>query len=725
MLVAKKRSNGPCLASPLQYHHRVSCRGWHLKRHFIPFIALTFITAVSFPAFAQDAQNAPPPPTASEQPVSDTQPDQPASDTAQPGVARVSFIHGDVSTQRGDTGDWSAVTLNTPVAVGDRISTGQQSRAELQLDYANLLRLSGGSTAKIGTLNRTQIQVQIGQGLVTYSSLKNAEAGVEIDTPNVAIRPAQGEGEFRIAVNSDSETQVTVRRGSAQIVTPQGNTQVDSGQMITIQGTDNPQYQTSEANAADDWDRFVSDHDRLITHAESWQHTNRYYTGTQDLDAYGHWNNVDGYGQVWVPNQGPNWAPYSTGRWVYEPYYGWTWTSNEPWGWAPYHYGRWFMYGGNWAWWPGPVAAYPAYYPIWAPAYVSFFGFDGGFGVGFGFGFGGFGSIGWLPLGPGDWCHPWWGRWGGHERFGAFGREGFHGGFHDGFRPLGEGIRGRQFSNVRDAVTNSRIRGGMTTMAGNRFGHEAVGGNRQSVSAGQFRQARMVAGKMGVAPTRGSYSASNRAASPSTIRSGSANSQHFFSTSRMNTANHTQSPRGGSASTARSNQSARTQSSAGLNHSPSNSNAIRGGTGAGSQSARPGFHSFTPPSSANNRGANNRGSVGTSNQRGFTPPASNRGSSPSAGNPGGFRSFSPPARGSQPSAPNRGFAPPPASSRGGGFSGNSGRPQLNMHRSIVTPRGGSRGGSGGASHGGGGSHPSGGGSHGGGSHGGGSHKGRH
>jgi hypothetical protein len=374
------------------------------------------------------------------------------------------------------------------------------------------------------------------------------------------------------------------------------------------------------------------------------------------------------------------------------------------------------LYGGSWAWWPGPVVAYPAYYPIWAPAYVSFFGFGRGFGVGFGFG--GFGSIGWLPLGPGDWCHPWWGRWGGRERFGAFGREGFHDGFHDGFRPLGERIRGRQFSNVRDAATNSRIRGGMTTMAGNRFGREAVGGNHQSVSAGQFRQASMVAGKMGVAPTRGSYSASNRAASPSTIRNGSTNSQHFFSASRTNAANHTQSPRNGSGTTARPSASARPQSSGGLNHSQSNSNVVRGGNGAASQSSRPSSRGFTPPASS----ANNRGSANSSNQRGFTAPPSSRGPSPSAGNPGGFRSFGPPARSSQPSGANRGFAPPSSASRGGGFSRNSGRPQLNMHRPIVTPRGGSRyggyrGGSGSAARSGGASsHPSGGGSHGGGSH---------
>src|SRR6266404_3164429 len=58
------------------------------------------------------------------------------------GVARVSLIHGDVSTQRGNTGDWSAAALNAPFVAGDRVSTGDKARTELQLDYANMLRLS-------------------------------------------------------------------------------------------------------------------------------------------------------------------------------------------------------------------------------------------------------------------------------------------------------------------------------------------------------------------------------------------------------------------------------------------------------------------------------------------------------------------------------------------------------------------------------------------------------
>ncbi|MGH7923126.1 MAG: hypothetical protein ACREQH_00880, partial [Candidatus Binatus sp.] len=103
---------------------------------------------------------------------------------AQPGVARVSSLRGDVTTQRGDNGEWIAATLNTPVSQGDRVATGDRSRAELQLDFANTLRMSERATAKIANLTRSQIQVQVGQGLATYNVGRGAEATAEIDTPN-------------------------------------------------------------------------------------------------------------------------------------------------------------------------------------------------------------------------------------------------------------------------------------------------------------------------------------------------------------------------------------------------------------------------------------------------------------------------------------------------------------------------------------------------------------
>ena len=146
------------------------------------------------PASQQPMEIPPQYPQYPPQPQGGPQPQGPPQQAPQndPGAARISFIRGDVSTQHGGSSDWAAATMNTPVVNGDHISTGQNARAEIQLDHANILRLSDQSTANVVSLSRTQMQLQIGQGLANYEVFKNNEANVEIDTPNVAIHPRYG-----------------------------------------------------------------------------------------------------------------------------------------------------------------------------------------------------------------------------------------------------------------------------------------------------------------------------------------------------------------------------------------------------------------------------------------------------------------------------------------------------------------------------------------------------
>jgi hypothetical protein len=621
------------------------------------------------------------------------------------GAGRISFIHGDVSTQHSGSNDWAAATLNTPVVNGDHISTGPNARAEIQLDHANVLRLSDQTTANAVNVSRTQMQVQIGQGLANYEVLRGNEANIEIDTPNVGIHPVTGEGSYRILVNSDGETIVDVRSGSAEISTPQGSTRVERDQRITIQGNaDNAQYQISGAPGRDDWDRWNSDRDHTIESAQSWRNTNPNYTGTQDLDAYGQWQNVPDYGQVWFPSGGPGWAPYRDGRWVYEPYWGWTWVSYEPWGWAPYHYGRWFVYGGNWGWWPGPV--YAGYYPVWAPAYVSFFGWGGGgfgFGVGFGFGWG-FGHVGWLPCGPGDRFFPWYGR--GIGGVSVFNVTNFHEHV-GGFAPLRAGA----FSNVDRAFNDEHVRAGFSSMESGQFGRGRVPMQQSRIDAGTFRNASMATGASPFSPSRQSFQSTDRAASASSIPNRSVSNQRFFNGNgaRGNTGfqggnNAGNFNRGGNSGNAPGN--APRPGSNGFN-APNNANVNRGGTPNSIQSSRPGWHTFTPPS-----GGSRTQSNGGRSFEGQGTPQTRGNYSQSYGSNGG-RTF----EGQGNSQPRENYSQPRTNSapsyqqprqtqnysRGG-----SSRPTLNMRQPIVTPRvggssrgssGGYRGSSGGGSHG--------------------------
>jgi hypothetical protein len=638
------------------------------------------------------------------------------------GAGRVSFLHGDVSTQHEGSSDWAAATLNTPVVNGDHISTGKDSRAEIQLDYANVLRMSGESTANIVNLSPQQIQVQVGQGLVNLDVVRNGDADVEIDTPNVAVRPQAGEGSYRIQVNSDGETIVDVRNGSAEISTPQGSTRVDRDQRIAIEGdADNAQYQISGAPGRDDWDTWNADRDHVITSAQSWRHTDPYYTGSQDLDAYGHWSNVPDYGDVWFPAMGPGWAPYRDGRWVYEPYYGWTWVSYEPWGWAPYHYGRWFVYGGNWGWWPGPV--YAGYRPIWAPAYVSFFGFGGaGWGVNFGFGFG---NVGWLPCGPGDRFFPWYGR--GVNRVNEVNIYNIHY-ERGGFAPLREGPHA--YSNINRAFSDARVRDGISSMRGDQFGRGAVPRQQQRFNSNSLRQARVMTGASPFSPTRASFQSTDRQVSRNAIPNRANSNQRFFnSNARRSTSgqmersqgnfnrgaspNNAQSPRNtarpgfrsfGSANSGYANPGNRQGGFNSRGNQPQQ-NAARPGSNQSGQT----FQRF----GSNNSSNVNRGSLpGQMNrqpqqnaqgqQRGFTPPASRQQQSSRPA----WRPFTPPSNQSRPNSSGRtfegqggrqsrpSFSQPAQSPRqyqnnSRGSSGNYGynRPALNMQQPVVRPRG--------------------------------------
>ncbi len=425
----------------------------------------------------------------------------------EPGVARISLIQGDAATQRGDSAQWMASVVNTPVVSGDNVSTGDQSRAELQLDYADLLRMDQHTQLKVADLASNHLQIQLADGLIDFSILRGAQANVEVDTPNMSVQPT-GEGEYRIEVASPTETRVIVRRGGAQISTSQGSTPVQSGQMVTIEGAGvDAQYRTDPAPEIDEWDQWNLDRDRTILGAQSWGHTNQYYAGAQDLDQNGQWVNTPDYGDVWQPNveaQNPDWAPYRDGSWSYTPYYGWTWVSAEPWGWAPYHYGRWFLWGNRWSWWPGVIGW--GIRPLWGPAWVSFMG------LGFGFG-----HIGWLALGPLDIFHPWWGRWGaGGNAMGAL----YH-----GRDPRGVG------SNLGRVMINERVRGGMTAVDSRTFVGGRVTGHAQSVSLQEFRQARAISGRLPVEPTRESMSGSHQAARSSAIPSRSFAQTRFFSRS--------------------------------------------------------------------------------------------------------------------------------------------------------------------------------------------------
>ncbi len=403
-------------------------------------------------------------------------------------VARISVVSGDVSVRRGDSGDVVAAAINAPLMADDRLLTGSSSRAEVQLDSSNMIRVGPNAEVRFAAMDVRSFQIQVATGTVIFRTLRPTQAQVEVDTPSVAVRPLRP-GAYRVTVHEDGTSEITVRIGEAEIDSQRGGEHLQAGQTMDARGpASDAEFQVVQGIPADAFDRWNEERDHFIENSQSARHMSPAISGSEDLDQNGQWVNDPNYGSVWQPTVGPDWAPYQNGRWVWEDYYGWTWVSADPWGWAPYHYGRWFWGAGGWAWYPGPIFAQP----FWAPAYVGFFGFGGGLGIGVGFGFGG---VGWVALAPFEVFHPWWGR-------------GFYGGFAGGFVGGHTAIVGNV--NIYNSFRNARITGGAIGVNAAAFGR---GGQFTALNRAQLASGGLVHGALPVAPDRSSLRLSDRAVS--------------------------------------------------------------------------------------------------------------------------------------------------------------------------------------------------------------------
>jgi hypothetical protein len=277
----------------------------------MPILALIAATAATVAMWAQDPQAAPP---QGQQAQGQSGPDQ--GDSPENGVARISFVQGNVSVRQDSNGDQTAAVVNGPLLKDGALITGENSQAEIQFDAVNLLRVAPGSEVRLGDLQYHRYPVQIAVGTATYRMLRDSDAEIEISLPAVAVRPTRA-GAVRITVQPDGQSEITVLAGEAEVYSARGSQNVSAGQMMMVRGTEaDPEFQVVAAPAQDEWDRFNDRRDAGLNRAVSPRYVSPDVYGTEELDANGTWTYDPSYGNVWVPRVEVGWAPYRTGRWV-------------------------------------------------------------------------------------------------------------------------------------------------------------------------------------------------------------------------------------------------------------------------------------------------------------------------------------------------------------------------------------------------------------------------
>ncbi len=316
-------------------------------------------------------------------------------------VARVAFLEGTASYNRGDDpDDWQPAQPNFPLTTGDRFWTAGGARAELQTIAGNVF-IAPETDLSVLNLTYDVSQLSVGEGTASFRIHRLAgDDSFEVATPNASVTFLTP-GQFRIDVDNAGNTRVSVLRGAAAVAAAGGQVRLQAGDAIHVEGIDEPHYDVIDVPGPDSWDRWVEARARSYREVRAGV-TYAGVVGIDDLDHYGRWEEIPGYGRCWTPSSvAVDWVPYRAGAWVWRDPWGWTWVSTEPWGWAPYHYGRWVVWSSHWFWVPDS----PRVVARWAPAYVGFVGGGPGWSVSAGFGVG---YVGWFPLAPREPFQPWW-----------------------------------------------------------------------------------------------------------------------------------------------------------------------------------------------------------------------------------------------------------------------------------------------------------------------------
>lgn len=276
---------------------------------------------------------------------------------------RTSHVEGQVTIQRASEIRSEDALLNMPVIPGDRIWTGADGRAELQLADGMLLRMDYATkldTEALGVPGDQENDVTVlrlwsGSAILNGGLFDSAAKTLQVDTPAASAFILE-EGLTRIDIDTDGATVISVYRGLVEVVALNSSVLVRAGQR-TVVGAGYPPEEpfTFNTTELDDFGYWSDERDQRY----SANYSENYVDGsissyTYDFTDYGNWFYVSYYDTYcWRPYVGYGWRPYSYGYWSWYPW-GYYWYSWEPWGWACYHYGRWdWIPGYGWAWIPG------------------------------------------------------------------------------------------------------------------------------------------------------------------------------------------------------------------------------------------------------------------------------------------------------------------------------------------------------------------------------------
>lgn len=279
----------------------------------------------------------------------------PALADSQARIVRLSDVQGSVQIDKNTGMGFENAFLNLPITQGAQVRTHDRGRAEIEFEDGSTLRLTPNTTVEFSTLGLSDSGKRISvinliEGMAYVNWLGKDEVTLNFSREKISLDRA---AHFRVETSTET-AHLAVFKGAVDVEGAAGKVVVEKKKTATFDAADNDKYTLAnniEEAPLDSWDKEASAyHDQYARNNSS-----PYGYGMSDLNYYGAYSNVPGYGMMWQPYfSGIGWDPFMNGAWSWYPGYGYMFASAYPWGWMPYRYGNWmFVPGMGWMWQPG------------------------------------------------------------------------------------------------------------------------------------------------------------------------------------------------------------------------------------------------------------------------------------------------------------------------------------------------------------------------------------
>ena len=278
-------------------------------------------------------------------------------------IVRLSYVDGEAQIDNRDGRGFQQAFLNMPLGPGTRVSTRDDSRAEIEFEDMSTVRLAPNTQVEAQSLDLRSsgakyTLVDLAEGTAYFNIRKlQDDDDFRITTGRREFSLARA-SRFRLTVDH-RQVVLAVFNGEIEVIGESSQLIVRKNETFTLDLDDPSRYYLAKGvstDANDDWNRDREDYrDRYASAGNYNGYSSAYSYGVTDLNYWGSYTYISGYGNMWRPYYyGVNWNPFNDGAWYWYPGSGWIWVSAYPWGWMPFRYGNWYYIGGHgWCWRPG------------------------------------------------------------------------------------------------------------------------------------------------------------------------------------------------------------------------------------------------------------------------------------------------------------------------------------------------------------------------------------